>query len=226
MKPSLKNIFHKLTGPTESDVVLMPDQVWRRKFTPWRRKRKNTWRTWTWSIVKGKQNDWKRSEKKPEVGVAEGGGSPAHWALSLSSCVQMPGTVRGRAASSPIPTITVTRHSTVSRTTPVTFDPLPEVSVSCRDSTETAPVPPPPPRSPSVYLQPEPLPSMFHLFSSHDVPAAVLSWLLISSHPQVATLVSASVVMRLLSTSRYQSAMLWYHPNIFINRSPLCTRLQ
>lgn len=159
MKPSLKNIFHKLTGPTESDVVLMPDQVWCRKFTPWRRKRKNTWRTWTWSIVKGKQNDWKRSEKKPEVGVAKGGGSPAHWALSLSSCVQMPGTVRGRAASSPIPTITVTRHSTVSRTTPVTFDPLPEVSVSCRDSTETAPVPPPP-RSPSVYLQPEPLPSM------------------------------------------------------------------
>lgn len=68
---------------------------------------------------------WRRSKKKPKVGVARGGGSPTHWALSLSSCVQLPGTVRGSAANSPIPTITVTRHSTVSRKTPVTFDPSP-----------------------------------------------------------------------------------------------------
>lgn len=79
------------------------------------------------------------------MGVAWAGENPACWALSLSSCVQIPGTVRGSATSSPIPTITVTRHSTVSRKTTVTFDPFPEVSVTCRDSKDTASLLPPPP---------------------------------------------------------------------------------
>ena len=48
---------------------------------------------------------------------------------SLSSCVQMRGPVRGRAASSTIPTITVTRHQSVSKH--VVAPPPPPPPVPC-----------------------------------------------------------------------------------------------
>lgn len=97
------------------------------------------------------------------------------WAC-LSSCVQMRGIVRGRADSSPIPTITVTRHPSVSKT----FGPSALWSA-------VAPQRPPPTLSPPwrthVLAAPSPLYfsrrrpnpcAHLNLFSSH-VPAAVVS---------------------------------------------------
>uniref|UniRef100_A0A8C5FX66 DDHD domain-containing protein n=1 Tax=Gadus morhua TaxID=8049 RepID=A0A8C5FX66_GADMO len=71
---------------------------------------------------------------------------------SLSSCVQMRGPVRGRAASSTIPTITVTRHQSVSKHVVAPPPPLPLCPAALWSLNWFSPLPKPSSLPPTTHL--------------------------------------------------------------------------